>query len=89
MEFPARCTFSMGSSTKICGKPLGTMLFTGSLKNSDHYEATQDLSSEHLQFVFLLKTLFPEKIWTLGKIVFFRSAILEALFLLKRGSCDT
>lgn len=62
MEFPARCTFSMGSSTKICGEPVGTMLFTGSLKNSDHYVASQDLSSEHLQFVVLLETLFPEKI---------------------------
>lgn len=62
MEFPARCTFTMGISTKICGDPVGTILFAGHLRKYDHYVATQEISSEHLQFVFLLKIFFCRKI---------------------------
>ena len=42
----------------ICCDPVGTILFAGSLRNYNHYVATQEINFEHLQVLLLLKIFF-------------------------------
>lgn len=86
MEFPAQCAFIMDSSTKICLSWSCTVFFANSVRNYNYYVATQEMSSELLQFL-LLKIFLTEKS-ELKRELFSLSQQLWS-FLLKRGSFDT